>query len=452
MEISGKKVTVVGFGKSGLSAARLLHDKGADVTVTDCVGEEEKREQIKGLEGRNVALCLGNDGIEAVEAAELVVVSPGVPGDVSALRLAADRNIPVISEIELFSWYCRLPVVAITGTNGKTTVATLVAELLNALGHNARLGGNIGIPLTELIGKLSGEENVVAEVSSFQLEHIEKFHARVSVILNITPDHLDRYRDFEDYVLAKSRILANQGKDDFAVLNADDRETSRLAESAGAAVIRYSRKAVLEEGVFVDSGEIVTRWRGNERKIGPAADIRMRGGHNLENCLAAVAVGMIYGGDAEIMRKTVSQFPGLEHRLEYVDTVNGVAFFNDSKATNVEAVVEAVRSFECPVVLICGGRDKGSDYGALRSAAQGRVKSAVLFGESCKKLREAFQGAVPCVEEESFHSVFRAAFSAASRGDVVLLSPACSSFDMFSDFEERGKIFKAEVKNLGKET
>jgi UDP-N-acetylmuramoylalanine--D-glutamate ligase len=341
--------------------------------------------------------------------------------------------------------------VAITGTNGKTTVATLVAELLNALGHNARLGGNIGTPLTELVGKLNGEENVVAEVSSFQLEHIEEFHAHISVILNITPDHLDRYRDFEGYVLAKSRIFANQGKDDFAVLNADDRETSRLAGSTGAVVIHYSRKTVLEEGVFVDSGKIVTRWKGKEREIGVAADIRMRGGHNLENCLAAVAVGLIYSGDTEVMRKTVSQFPGLEHRLEYVDTVSGVAFFNDSKATNVEAVVGAVRSFECPVVLICGGRDKGSDYGALRSAAQGRVKSAILFGESREKLREIFQGAVPYVEKKSFHSVFRAAFSEASDGDAILLSPACSSFDMFKDFEERGKIFKAEVRNLGKE-
>ncbi len=415
------------------------------------MGEDDLREHVKGLEDRNVGLCLGNDGIEAVNGAEIVVVSPGVSDDAPALRLAAERNIPVISEVELFFWYCRLPGVAITGTNGKTTVATLVAELLNALGHGARLGGNVGIPLTELVGKLNGEENVVAEVSSFQLEHIKEFHAHISVILNITPDHLDRYRDFEDYVLAKSRIFANQGKDDFAVLNADDRETSRLAGSTEAVVIHYSRKTVLEEGVFVDSGKIVTRWKGKEREIGLAADIRMRGGHNLENCLAAIAVGLIYGGDTKVMRKTVSQFPGLEHRLEYVDTVSGVAFFNDSKATNVEAVVEAVRSFERPVVLICGGRDKGNDYGALRSAAQGRVKSAVLFGESCEKLREAFHGAIPCVEEESFHSVFRAAFSEASHGDVVLLSPACSSFDMFSDFEERGKIFKAEVKNLGKE-
>ena len=443
------KVTVVGFGRSGVSAVKLLHDKGAEVTVTDCRAEEDLKEEIRKLNGRNVKLQLGEGGVSAVEGAEMVVVSPGVPPDTSAVQLAERKKIRIISEIELFSWFCNSPIIAITGTNGKTTTTLLSANLLNNLGYKVTACGNIGVPLTELVDK---EALVVAEISSFQLERIEKFRPYISVILNITPDHLDRYRDFQDYVSAKSRIFENQKPSDFTVLNADDSVVSKFSERTKANIVLFSRKKILEEGVFLSSGRIMARWKGEEKEICSTGDIKMKGAHNLENCLAAAAIGLIYDAGIEVIKNTILEFSGLEHRIEYVRTVGGVDFFNDSKATNAAAVAGALESFTSPIVLICGGRDKRSDYTALGVILQDRVKLVVLFGESKKKLMDAFSGIVSCVCADSFSSAFRLAAAGADSGDVVLLSPACSSFDMFRDFEERGEIFKAEVENFYKET
>ena len=450
MNIKGMKVTVLGLGKSGLAAAELLCEKGAKVTVTDCMVEEKLHGRVAKLRNMKVRFFLGSDGTEAVEGADAIVVSPGVPADAPALLLAEKKKIRVISEIELFSWFCKSPVIAITGTNGKTTTSTLVAKLLGNAGCRVQLAGNIGIPLTGIVKELEAGEKVVAEISSFQLEHIEKFHPQVSVLLNITPDHLDRYRSFSEYVSAKGRIFENQDKNDFAVINVDDNEACGFLGRIKSAVVPYSRKKDLKEGVFVRSGRIMSRWKGKEEYICSVDDIRMKGLHNVENCLAAAAVGLIYGADTASMRRTISEFPGLEHRLEYVGTINGIGFFNDSKATNTGAVVEALGSFDCPVILICGGRDKGSDYTVLRNSVRGKVKLAVLIGEAGKKLLDDLGGVVRCEESESFYSAFSRAALSALPGDVVLLSPACSSFDMFKDFEERGRIFKAEVENFRK--
>jgi UDP-N-acetylmuramoylalanine--D-glutamate ligase len=387
MDVERMKVTVIGFGKSGLSAAKLLHDKGAKVTVTDIKSEEELKEEIGRLENRKV--------------------------------------------------------------ERKTTTVTLIANLLRNLGKKIEVAGNIGIPLTEIVAKLDEKTIVLAEISSFQLEQIEKFRAYISIILNITPDHLDRYRSFRDYVNAKSRLLLNQESSDWAILNADDENVSKFAGSTQARVVRFSRTGKsFEEGVFLDSGEIAVRWEGEEERICSVRDIKIRGAHNLENCFAAIAVGLIYSAKVEIIKDTISEFPGLEHRLEYVKTINGIEFFNDSKATNVSASLEALNSFTSPVILICGGRDKESDYTVLRKVLKDRVKSVILLGEAKKKMKDAFGGVVPCVEADSLRDGVQQAYSAAACGDVVLLSPACSSFDMFRDFEERGKIFKAEVGKL----
>ncbi len=450
MDVKGVKVTVLGFGKSGLAAAELLCGRGAEVAVTDCLEEENLHGRVAKLRNRKVKFFLGSDGAGAVEGADVLVVSPGVPADAPPLRLAEKKKIRIISEVELFSWFCRSPVIAITGTNGKTTTADLVAKLLGNAGYRVKLAGNIGIPLTGIVKELEAGEKVVAEISSFQLEHIEKFHPHISVLLNVTPDHLDRYGSFREYVSAKGRIFENQDKSDFAVINADDSEASGFLGRVESAAVPYSRKKDLKEGVFVNSGRIMSRWEGKEKYICSVGDIRMKGLHNIENCLAAVAVGLICGADTVSMRNTISEFPGLEHRLEHVGTVNGVGFFNDSKATNVGAVMKALGSFDCPVILICGGRDKGSDYTVLRNSVKGKVKLAVLIGEASKKLLDALGGVVHCEESESFHSAFLSAVSSALPGDVVLLSPACSSFDMFKDFEERGRIFKAEVENFSK--
>ena len=441
------KVTVIGFGRSGVSAAKLLHDKGAEVTVTDCQPEEDFKEEIRKLNGRNIKLQFGEDGISAIEGTEMVVVSPGVPSDAPAVQSAEKKKIRIISEIELFPWFCNSPIIAITGTNGKTTTTLLSANLLNSLGYKVTACGNIGVPLTELVDK---ETPVVAEISSFQLERIEKFRPYISVIINITPDHLDRYSDFQDYVSAKSRIFENQKPSDFTVLNADDSVVLKFSERTKANVVLFSRENVLEEGVFLSSGRIMTRWKGEEKEICSTGDIKMKGAHNLENCLAVAAIGLIYDSGIEVIKNTILKFPGLEHRLEYVRTVGGVDFFNDSKATNAAAVAGAIESFTSPIVLICGGRDKKSDYIVLREILQDKVKLVVLFGESKEKLMNAFSKVVPCACADSFSAAFRLAAAGADSGDVVLLSPACSSFDMFRDFEERGEIFKAEVENLYK--
>lgn len=447
--VEGMKVTVVGFGESGVSSAELLTDMGAEVTITDIKSEEELEEGIRKLEKRKVKLEMGNDGRDAVRNAEIVVISPGVPQDAPAIQLAQEMGVSIISEIELFSWYCSSPLIAVTGTNGKTTAVTLIANLLKNAGEKVEVAGNIGIPLTEIVGGLDEETVVVAEISSFQLECIKRFHPYISVILNITPDHLDRYISFQDYVDAKAHLLLNQKSGDWAILNADDDEVSKLADTAQARIVRFSRGGMAsEDGVFLDSGEIVVRWEGREERVCSAQDIKMKGTHNLENCFAAVAVGLIYGAKIEIIRNTISEFPGLEHRLEYVKTINGVEFFNDSKATNVGACLGALKSFNQPVILICGGRDKRSDYTVLREVLKDRVKSVILLGEARRKMKSAFQDLVSCIEADSLRDCVRQAFSLADCGDVVLLSPACSSFDMFRDFEERGKIFKSEVQKL----
>ena len=450
MSVKGKRITVIGLGKSGLSAAKLLFDKGAEVTVTDVRGKENLEDAIDKLGSGKVKLKLGNDGRRATEDAEMIVISPGVPQDALAVMSAKKAGIRIISEIELFALYCSSPVVAVTGTNGKTTTVTLIADLLNRLGKKIEAAGNIGLPLTEILWALSVETIVVAEVSSFQLEHIETFRPYISVILNITPDHLDRYGSFKDYAAAKARLLRNQKSSDWTVLNIDDNEVSTLAEDSSASVVGFSRREILDEGIFVDAGEIVARLNGKEERICRVRDISMKGGHNLENCLAAAAVGLIYGGKSETIGDVVSKFSGLEHRLEYVRTVKGVEFFNDSKATNVAACAEALKSFTRPIILVCGGRDKGSDYSVLRKLLEEKAKSVVLLGEARGKMKCAFEGVVPCIEVDSLGDGVRKAFSVASSGDVVLLSPACSSFDMFRNFEERGRVFKAEAGYLGR--
>ncbi len=442
-DFRNKRVTIVGMARSGIAAARTLHALGARVTVTDKKPLDQLAPQIKALGGDAIAVEAGGHPDRIFIEADLIVLSPGVP-KIPQILAARRHGVPVISELELAWLLSDSPYAAITGTNGKSTVTTLVGLMLQRAKKKVLVAGNIGNALTEAPALLRGQDWIVAELSSFQLEDIDTFRPKVATILNVTQDHLDRYHSLDEYAEAKARVFMNQTKEDVLVLNFDDPIVKAMAKRTSATVIPFSRLLRFNPGACVVEG-VVTY---NGKRIIVADEIRITGVHNLENALAAAAVALAAGADPASVAAVLREFPGLEHRLEFVREKDGVTYINDSKGTNVGAVVKSVEGFAQPVILIAGGLDKGSDFSPLFDLFRKKVKLLILVGKAAPKMAEALGTSTETVFAKTLQDAVKLAASRATRSDVVLLSPACASFDMFKDFEDRGRQFKEAVKNL----
>ncbi len=448
MDVKDKRVLVVGLGKSGVAAALFLKKQGARVTVSDTKSPDQLREEIPILLDNGITVETGGHGERTFRGQDLIVVSPGVPVDAPPLVQARAAGEPVIGEIELAAQNLSGPIVAITGSNGKTTTTTLVGEILAAGGLPVSVGGNIGTPAISLAESASKDTAIVLEVSSFQLETIQSFRPKVAVVLNVTPDHLDRHRTFQVYVDAKARIFENQQSSDFAVLNEDDPTCRTLGDRTRAAVFWFSRKKEVAQGAYVSDGRIFFRDRQSAREVMLVSEIPLKGAHNLENVLAAVCAGALMGCEPAQIRSAVQNFKAVEHRLEYVATIKGVEYFNDSKATNVDATIKALESFPKNIHLILGGKDKGSDYTVLNDLLRERVKRVYTIGAAAEKIESHIKGAAEVVHAETLENAVRRASSVAQPGDVVLLAPACASFDQFQSYNHRGRVFKEVVQSL----
>lgn len=459
MDLNGKRVLVVGLGKSGVASALFLKAHGAQVTVSDTKSGDELRNEIPTLLDHGITVETGGHGDRTFRGQDLIVVSPGVPVDAPPLVQARALGETVIGEVELAAQFLRGPIIAITGSNGKTTTTTLTGEIMTAGGFPTLVGGNIGTPAVSLAERARPETVIVLEVSSFQLETIRTFRPKVAVVLNVTPDHLDRHRTFEVYVDAKARIFENQRAgnnpqdEDFAVLNADDPTCGSMASRTRAQVYWFSRQKEVQQGAWVRDGNILFRdAKGQQHEIMQVSEIPLKGAHNLENVLAAVCAGMLMGCTPEKIRQAVQDFKAVEHRLEFVATIGGVDYYNDSKATNVDATIKALESFPANIHLILGGKDKGSDYSVLNELLRQRVKRVYAIGAAATKIESQIvsskNGGPELVHAETLENAIHKANSMAQSGDVVLLAPACASFDQFKNYEHRGQVFKEMVKAL----
>ena len=447
MDLRNQRVLVVGLGKSGVASALFLEKHGARVAVSDAKSPEQLRDEIPLLLDHGISVETGQHGERTFRDQDLIVVSPGVPFDVPQLVHARERGIPVIGEVELAARFLKGHIVAITGSNGKTTTTTLAGEILSAGGRKALVGGNIGTPAITFADCATDDTWVVLEISSFQLETIERFHPHIAVVLNVTPDHLDRHHTFENYAAAKARIFENQTAEDFAILNADNEPCVAMASQCKAQVRWFSRLKEVAGGAFVRGEQIVWRDEGDQREIMPVSEISLKGAHNVENVLAGVCVGMLAGIAPAQIRRAVAGFKAVEHRLEYVATVRGVEYYNDSKATNVDATIKALESFPGNIHLILGGKDKGSDYSVLNDLLKSRVKRIYTIGAAAAKIESQASGA-EMVSAGTLENAVRRASEAATAGDIVLLAPACASFDQFDSYEHRGRVFKELVQQL----
>ena len=449
MDFFKKKVLVVGLGKSGLSISRWLTGEGAEVTVSDMKEESALNDRfVDEIRGIGITLETGGHRKETFLNSDMIVVSPGVPMNMELLTIARGNGIPVLGEMELAGTLINIPIVAITGTNGKSTTTSLVGAMIKNAGFKVFVGGNIGTPLIDCVTKGRDAEFAVVEVSSFQLDTMENFRPTVALLLNISPDHLDRYSSYEAYVQSKLKIFKNQGSGQYAILNDDDELLTHYDPSGGMAVLRFGLKKKKNRQAFIEGKKMITCLPGMEARTFDLERFQLRGRHNLENLMAGVLASLALEIETDTIQKTLDHFKGLSHRLEPVRRVRGVTFYNDSKATNVDAALSSISSFDRPVVLIAGGRHKGGDYLPLAKVARGRVRKAILLGESQNTLAEAFKGIIPFALAESMTDAVSQAFSAAETDDVVLLAPACSSFDMFSDYEHRGMVFREAVERL----
>jgi UDP-N-acetylmuramoylalanine--D-glutamate ligase len=447
MELKGKKVLVVGLGKSGLSAALFLRRRGAQVTVSDTRSAESLAKEIPALLDEGVMVEAGGHGVLTFRRQDLIVVSPGVPLDTPELVQARTFGLPIIGELELAAQFLKGQILAITGSNGKTTTTTLVGEILKEAGIPVLVGGNIGVPVVDLIEQSTDETWSVLEVSSFQLESTQEFHPAIAVILNITPDHLDRHGNFENYARAKERIFAAQDPKDATVLNADNARTARAASRSGGRVFWFSIEHSVGQGAWVEDGWVVYRGARDAQleQVIPLGKIPLKGEHNVENVVAAVCAARQAGAAPEAIGRAIANFQAVEHRLEFVATVNGVDYYNDSKATNVDATAKAVAAFNSGIHLILGGKDKGSDYLVLTDLLRQRVRSVYTIGAAAAKIESQLRGVVSLHSCETLEKAVNAAANAARPGEIILLAPACSSFDQFENYEQRGKIFKELV-------
>jgi len=447
MDLNGKRTLVVGLGKSGVASALFMKAHGARVTVSDTKSGDELRNEIPVLLDHGITVETGGHGERTFRGQDLIVVSPGVPVDAPPLVQARSLGEAVIGEIELAAQFLPGPIVAITGSNGKTTTTTLTGEIMTAAGLSTLVGGNIGTPAISLAERAKPDTVIVLEISSFQLETIQTFRPKIAVVLNVTPDHLDRHRTFEIYADAKARIFENQQGSDFAVLNADDPTCVAMGARTNAQVFWFSRHKEVKQGAWVDDGNIVFRDTTGQREILQVSEIPLKGAHNLENVLAAVCAGALMGCTPEKIRKAVHEFKAVEHRLEFTATISGVDYYNDSKATNVDATIKALESFPANIHLILGGKDKGSDYTVLNDLIRQRVKRIYTIGAAAAKIESQVKGA-EVVHAETLENAVRKAHATAQSGDIVLLAPACASFDQFKSYEHRGKMFKEIVASL----
>jgi UDP-N-acetylmuramoylalanine--D-glutamate ligase len=430
-----------------VASALFLQGRGAKVTVSDSKPEDQLRGEIPMLLDHGIAVETGGHGERTFRGQDLIVVSPGVPVDSPPLVQARATGAPVIGEIELAFRFLPKNIVAITGSNGKTTTTTLTGEILAAGGLLTVVGGNIGTPAISLVEQANADTVVVLEVSSFQLETVLNFRPKVAVVLNITPDHLDRHRTFETYTDAKARIFENQQPDDFTIVNADDATSAGFAKRSRAQVFQFSRKQEVKRGTWVRDGRILFRDSVGQHEIMLISEIPLKGSHNVENVLAAVCVGALMGCPPERIGKAVREFKAVEHRLEFVAAIAGVEYFNDSKATNVDATIKALESFPANVHLILGGKDKDSDYSKLNNLLRERVKRVYTIGAAAEKIESQVKE-VEVDHSETLETALRHAAAVAVPGDVVLLAPACASFDQFQNYEHRGRVFKDLVKAL----
>ncbi len=450
MELQNKKVLVCGMAKSGVAAALLLKKHGAFVTVQDAKTEDLLGEQPSMLKENDIALILGRNPEEEIAGFDMLVMSPGVPLDLPFVKKAYELGKEVIGETELGFLFTKSPFIGITGTNGKTTTTTLVGEIMKNAGRLAGTVGNIGTPLTECAEGTAPEDWFVAELSSFQLETIKTFRPRVSAVLNITPDHLNRHKTLENYILAKERVFENQTEEDFTVLNYNDPATRDMAKRTKAKVIFFSLDKELEEGIYSDEKSMYIRCLGFDEKVIDIDEMNIIGGHNVENAMAAIACGACAGVPLDIIRKTLREFVAVEHRIEFVKEVNGVKYYNDSKGTNPDASIKAVMAMKSPICLIAGGYDKGSDFAEWIETFAGRVKYVAVIGavkeKICAELDKA--GFTNYERADDFNEAMELCTKNAEKGDCVLLSPACASWDMFKSYEQRGEIFKDYVRGL----
>jgi UDP-N-acetylmuramoylalanine--D-glutamate ligase len=448
LELKNKRVLVVGLARTGIATALFCANRGAAVTATDSrTGAEIGEETIATLRAANVNLELGGHQEETFLRQDLIIPSPGVPADAPLLQAARAKGVTIWSEIELAYRFRKGKLIGITGSNGKTTTTSLVEHILRAASFPTILAGNIGTPLIGCIERMTSDTVTVIELSSFQLELIQDFRTDISVFLNLTPDHLDRHHSMELYSKAKARIFENQREEDFAILNADDPGTTPLAPTRPH-LYWFSRKQRAAQGVFLRGDDIVFRNEGREEAVLKRADVPLPGAHNLENVLAAIAAARIAGASTEAVAEGVRSFAGVEHRLEFVSEINGVRYYNDSKATNVDATLKALHSFPGRILVILGGKDKGSDYTALRTPLRERAILALLIGAAADKIDSQIAGSVAIERAGTLDHALEIAAQAARSGDVVLLAPACASFDQFENYEHRGRVFKALIHDL----
>ncbi len=460
-QLNGKRVAVVGLARSGVAAAHLLQAAGAVVTVADRKDRAELLGVLNTLEKSEIEVVLGSSYETALTTAELVVISPGVPYRMEALERVRRRGVKVISELDLASRFMPVPILALTGTNGKSTTVTMIGEILQASGKRIFVGGNLGTAFSEAAirslqamqeGRACPYDAAVVEVSSFQLETVEQFHPWIAGILNVTVDHQDRYESIAEYIAAKHRIFENQTSSDVALFNIDDPRVGALRHAVKARTFGFTRYPPLPPdlagGTYLEHGRIMTAIDGQAQEICPRHELMIMGDHNVENAMAAATYALLSGCPLDAVRRVFREFPGLEHALEVVRDRQGVRFINDSKGTNVDATLKALYSIDQPIWLIAGGRDKGGDFSRLAPAIKQRVKRLLLIGEAAPLIADAMQGYQAIDRPKSLQEAVELAASSASAGDVVLLSPACASFDMFADYQDRGRQFKGAVQSL----
>ncbi len=450
IELTGKRVLVVGLGKSGLAAARFLKERGARVTVSDARPATLIAE-LSDLLDQGFMVEAGSHGLLTFRRQDLIVVSPGVPMSTPVLTQVRAMGAHIIGELELGVEFLQGEVIGVTGSNGKTTTTTLLGEILKAAGRPTLVGGNIGLPVTAMVAGSTPESWSVIEVSSFQLETVETFRPRIAVVLNITPDHLDRHGDFATYAAAKARITEFQTAEDFLVLNGENKETQMVAAKTKAQIYWFSARRPIKQGAFLHGESILFIPREGEKAepVMPVAEISLAGAHNVENVLAAVCAARLAGVDSETIRAAVREFKAVEHRLEFVRELNGVRYYNDSKATNVDATMKAMEAFDGGIHLIMGGKDKDSDYRVMAALVRERVKTVITIGSAAEKIAQQLDGVVKIEAAETLARAVAFAHETAVAGETVLLAPACSSFDQFENYEQRGRVFKELVQGLG---
>ena len=449
MNFSDKKVLVCGMARSGISVAELINDLGGTVTLQDLKSRENLGD-VKYLEDKGIVIYSGNNPADIILDQDLIIISPGIPCDLPFIVEAEKNNIPVLSEVEISFRLCKANVVAITGTNGKTTTTTLVGEMFKSVFPDTAVVGNIGIPFSSEVKRLNKDDWAVAEISSFQMEKAYSFKPKISAVLNITPDHLNRHKTMETYIAMKERVFKNQDSNDYLILNYEDEVCRLMSKKANSRIMFFSSTHALEEGIYLENDNIIIKWKDLNEIVINISDLQILGLHNYENVMAAVGISVCAGISLEKIREVLKSFKGVEHRIEYVSTVNGIDFYNDSKGTNPDASIRAVCAMIKPTVLIAGGMSKGSEFDDFIKVFNNKIKAMVVLGETADKIAETAKkyGFTNTYKVGTLEEAVDKAYSLANTGDCVLLSPACASWDMFESYEQRGNLFKFRVYEL----